>query len=263
MVRIGGSVLSRGRAVAAGTGVRNGNGNGRNRGAAIQALISQLNNLTNAEREAVRQSGVADAFFGAVALKDDKFNEKVSDLNTLLDEPLWSRVEIDADGATASPTTIDFFLGAGDGIDQSKFVNDRKLDGTMDFKILAIALAIQGRAGQANFDALQFNGAIFGEIATQTDFNFPLEAGVMQCTEKAAFALDGAIAGVDIQSVTGVNVYGWELSGDRDLKWPANTNMIWTLRTALAQTFATPPDLVPDFTASLVLYGYKVQAIVG
>ena len=266
MVQIGGNILTRGRAMSAGNG--NGararsNGNGNVRAAAVQALILQLNNLTNAERQAVRQSGVADAFFGAVALKDDKFGDKVSDLNTLLDEPLWSRVEIDADGATASPTTIDFFLGAGDGIDQSRFVNDRKLDGTMDFKILAVALAIQARAGQANFDSLQFNGALFGDLATQTQFNFPLEAGIMQSTERAAFALDGEAAPRTVESVTGLNIYGWELSGDRDLKWPANTNMIWNLRTALPQTFATPPDGVDDFTATLLLYGYKVQSIVG
>lgn len=247
--RIG--MVDRGRMMGA---ARNGGGNGGGRGPVV----------TNAQREQVRADPAAQRIFDLTARRVDRFGDSVSDLKTVLDEPLWSRFEVTADGATAvGPEILFFALPTGDGIDQSRFVNNRQLEGSLAFKILAVALAIQGRAGQTNYNLLQFNAALFGSIANETVFNFPLEAGMLQETERSAFAADASAAPVSLQSTTGTQPYGWEMSVGRNLAWPPNTQMTWTLKMNAPIIFDTPPDTTPDFVISLVLYGYKSQDMVG
>jgi hypothetical protein len=248
--RIG--LVDRGR--SAGAVRRNGNGNGNGRKPVV----------TNAERERARTIPAVQEAFNIAARRENRFGDDVSDLKTMLDEPLWSRFEITADGATAVGPKITFFANpTGDGIDQSRFINNRQLEGSLAFKILAVSLAIQGRAGQTNFNLLQFNAALFGSIANETVFNFPLEAGMLQETERAAFAADASAGPVSLQSTTGVQPYGWEMSTVRPLYWPPNLQMTWTLEFNGPIIFATPPDETDDFVISLVLYGYKSQDMVG
>lgn len=241
-------------------------GNGRMGGGASSYMGNgnggRQANLTSAQRDRIRQDPQADAIFNAVARRTDRFGDDVSDLKTQLDEPMWSRLEF-ATGAPIGPDFTYFAAPTGDGIDQSRFINNRQLEGSLAFKILAVAFAVQGRIGQSNFDLLQFNASLFGSVANETVFNFPLEAGMMQRTEEASFAADASAGPVRLESVTGINEFGWIMSANRNLYWPSNVQMTWTLRFNAAPTFATPPDTTPNFVTSLVLYGYKSQDMVG
>ena len=82
--RIG--LVDRGRAAGVNARRANGNGNGR-----------MMPVVTNAERERARTIPAVQDAFNIAARKENRFGDDVSDLKTMLDEPLWSRFEITAD----------------------------------------------------------------------------------------------------------------------------------------------------------------------
>lgn len=219
--------------------------------------------MTNASRESLRADPRVQAMVNDAIFNQDRLGDPESVLQQVLSEPLWSRVVIPADGATATPQRVRFFAApTGDGIDQSRFVNNSNLEGTAFWKILGVGLAVQDRLGQANYDALQFNAAIFGSRGNNTVFNYPLEAGMIVKTVEGRTALDAA-AVLPVQSFTGPREYGVWLPASAPLKWPGNQAMTWELAFNAAPTFATPPDTVEDFVVTLMLFGIKSQDLVG
>lgn len=230
---------------------------------APQSQAGGVPQLTNAAREALRANPQVQAVVQEAMFNQDRLGDPESVLQQILAEPLWSRVVIAADGVAVTPQVVRFFTApTGDGIDQSRFVNNSILEGTAFWKILAVGLAVQDRLGQANWNQLQFNAALFGSRGNNVVFNYPLEAGPMTKTVESQVAIPAAAA-TAVESWTGPREYGVMLPAANTLKWPGNQAMTWTLQFNAPQTFATPPDTNADFVATLMLWGIKSQDLVG
>ena len=65
--------------------------------------------MTNAVRESLRANPEVQQIVSDAIYDKDRLGDPESVLQQVLSEPLWSRVVIPADGATATPQNVRFF----------------------------------------------------------------------------------------------------------------------------------------------------------
>ena len=185
----------------------------------------------------------------------EKFEDRIRRGEFKQSEPLWAKLTIPADGATRVGPGLDFFMGEADGINQSPFVERGVLRGC-SFRVMSVGLTIQDRAGMSNFDRLQHACVMIAEVADQVVMRVPADAGVIANPPREL--PEGPEAP---WSVTSHDVRGWE-TNHSSFTWGEGMLMRWRLAMAQPETMDTPLDGVPDFSVSLMLFGYRIVKLI-